>query len=84
MGTQNVSVCPQTAGTLWWKTFIFVYAFQMAMFDAHNFRVLPRKQTQKYHKTCALGLEIYLPFLILENTDSPPLVRDEAFASACQ
>ena len=29
---------------LWWKTFIFVYAFQMIMFDAHNFRVLPHKQ----------------------------------------
>jgi hypothetical protein len=70
MATQNISFCHK-AGKLWWKKFIFVYAFPAMMFDVHNFTVLPHKQKQKYHKTCALGLEIYLPFLILENTDSP-------------
>jgi len=43
----------------------------MIMFDAHNLKVQPHKQIQKYHRTCTLGLEIYLTFLILENTDSP-------------
>jgi hypothetical protein len=60
-------------GTLWWKKFIFVYAFQVVTFDAHNFTVPHHKQVQKHHKTCSLGLEIYLPFLILEKYRFPHL-----------
>jgi hypothetical protein len=79
----SFSLSTNNAITLPCKKFNFVCALQVKMFDAHNCTVLSYKQIQKCHKTCAFGLEIHLPFLILKNAESP-VVRSEALTCASQ